>query len=488
MDSEKNPVVCAEGHQGMSRLTMTGLLRSLSGHGIAFCVWKNLSEKQDILDGKTDVDLHVPLCEKRRFDRFVAEQGGIGILAPMSDFPAIGHFLFLGAENRLLHLHVYFDIFSGESHLKNFLLPVGPDLIAGRRADPDLGHVADPALYRTLHVIRHFLKKSSILGLIYHFRERDSYRREDAALAEKTAPVGFLDDGFLDLLNRRMGHAGILKTWWLGLRLRWRLRGLKRISPLRAAVDTMLTMTRRVENKIFANRRKLLSPVGSFVVLTGLDGAGKTSLLENLYGILGRKFVVHSVHMGRPPATLATLPLRAALHMRRRLAGRGGDGGDGGETGKARAIGVVAALRYVALAYERNRLGRRILNRVSKGHLVLCDRFPSRSLNRMDSPRIGTDSDNVLIRRLGHVEHRLYATIPPPDLLIEVRVPVELAQARNRARVKEGKETEAELALRHAENSGLTYVAKQHVTYWNTGSLADGTRKIMSLIWGKALF
>lgn len=469
----------------MSELTIQGILKTLDENKVDFCIWKNTHQREDMLAGNTDVDLHIPLAQKQKFETCYRAMSGIEVLSPHSNFPAVSHIFLLGAGNKMLHLHVYFEIFTGESHLKDYMFPISKPIIANRVADPELGYLVDENLSRIIYVLRHYIKKSSLLGIIFHFRERKDYANElkkMTASISSTDDTDFVDREFLLKLDADLESSNLIKTWWRGKKLRLQMRGLKRMSPLQSLWVGYKRMFNRVLNAFFYKEKKSMMSIGRFVAITGLDGSGKTTLLENLHRAFKKKMTVHKIHLGRPPATLLTLPLRMALALRKTKASTDNSIGSNVNT-----MGTIGAIRYAALAYERNRLAQRVLNWVTKGHLVLADRYPSKSLGKMDSPRIGTEGKSALVRRLGRLEQRLYATMVQPDLLIEVRVSLETAQARNDARDKVGKETVEELAARYAENSDLEYAAKNHVKFLNEYTEQEATDKMFDLVWNDGI-
>ena len=88
--------------------------------------------------------------------------------------------------------------------------------------------------------------------------------------------------------------------------------------------------------------------------------------------------------------------------------------------------------------------------------MVICDRHPSDTLGAIDGPRLPPVPHAAGIReRLYHAfaraEHRLYRTLPSPDVLIKLTVSLETAKSRNRSRRKADKHTDHELEDRHLQ-------------------------------------
>jgi len=137
----------------------------------------------------------------------------------------------------------------------------------------------------------------------------------------------------------------------------------------------------------------------------------------------------------------------------------GGQASIGSANVGARESSVIAAIRYVSLAYERQAVMKKALRLRSKGCVVILDRYPSQSLGKMDGKRIVSHGGNWLVDKFAKLENLLYESMPLADLLLLLEVPVEVAISRNQQRVKKDKETDAEIILRHQLNQGLIYNA-----------------------------
>jgi thymidylate kinase len=73
----------------------------------------------------------------------------------------------------------------------------------------------------------------------------------------------------------------------------------------------------------------------------------------------------------------------------------------------------------------------------------------------MDSPRLyetkkeGAGWFAHIYNKTARLEQQLYVQIPPPNIVIRLRVSVETAKERNRMRVKPGEETDEYIESRH---------------------------------------
>lgn len=117
-------------------------------------------------------------------------------------------------------------------------------------------------------------------------------------------------------------------------------------------------------------------------------------------------------------------------------------------------VDLIYAFRSVTLAWDRRNLLIRTRRAATKGEIVICDRYPSEVVGAMDSPRLHecmatTGLVATIYNSLARLEASLYRKIPPPDIVLRLKVSVETAKRRNRERIKVDKESDAYLESRH---------------------------------------
>jgi len=469
-------------------LNIPGLLAHLVALDVPFCVWKNLQERTLMVKGSTDIDLHVPLSYKSQFEQFVADSHGVAVNSNVQSNPGVVHYLFAGYGASILHLHVYYVLFTGESHIKDYLLPFSDAIISTRVPDAELGFIPSQDIENLISLIRYYLKRSTVAGLLLYKREKADYDLQmariisDAGLPKNVPVIG--RDNAQNLLNS-IGHGGLIGDFIIGKRLRFLMYGLRRLSPMGALVDGYFTLFRHFYNRTFYKERKILPVMGRFIALTGPDGAGKTTVLAGLASRFKSKLTVRQVHFGRPPPTFLTAPLHLLLGIRRRIAsGRALSMAPPAAETSSRT-GLLFALRSVALAYDRNRLAASVLRDLAKGYLVFSYRYPSLEVGRMDSPRLDpTNAPSAFLRLLARIEHQLYDAIAPVDLLFEFVVSEETAVSRNQNREKCYKESDSEILTRLRTNTGLRFRASQHVVFHNNGTVEEAIDELFYRIWG----
>jgi thymidylate kinase len=120
--------------------------------------------------------------------------------------------------------------------------------------------------------------------------------------------------------------------------------------------------------------------------------------------------------------------------------------------------GLLYALRAVTLAWDRRNLLQKSWRAAAKGEIVICDRYPSNIIGAMDSPRLKEKAESrgwvtSIYNKAARLERNLYTQIPPPDVVLRLRVSVKTAIERNRLRNKPGGESDNYIEIRHQHAS-----------------------------------
>jgi thymidylate kinase len=172
---------------------------------------------------------------------------------------------------------------------------------------------------------------------------------------------------------------------------------------------------------------------GLFIALVGGDGAGKTTMLDDLSGWLSGVFEVSRLHMGKPEWSRTTTAVRAILKIGTLLHLYPFEADVYESTPKAHGFawfvraGCTARDRY--LTYLRARRAS------TNGKVVLCDRFSLPGFIEMDGPQCQRalklkGGTNRFLRLLAEREAAYYRQIRLPDLMIVLKVDPEVAVQR----------------------------------------------------------
>jgi len=437
---------------------------------IPYVVWKACHEIKTALNGLGDIDILIDSDYQKQFQKIMRAQGFVHAEFSALKFPFVCHFYGCDEETgKICHLHVYYKIVTGESHLKSYHLPLENEIIANRFLN-SMGvyetAYRDQAL---IYSMRHYMKRASLIGYLFWAYEKKDYldeynyisnglnstKRGEPLLGENDLRSEF-DFQSLDM---GMGISGYRKAKNKIVSI----SGFRRFNALEAFLKGLYFFGARLSYKAFRVRKRLDN--GLVLAISGVDGSGKSSMVQELHGWLGKNFDVDMLHLGKPSPTLLTISLRPLLFMYRVIKGKNRENLDDSEDYSSgsklkKKNGFIWGLRYLALAYERHKLARIAQKRTDKGKIVFCDRYPTISFGKMDSPRIGSGG-SWIVEKMRHFELKFYEQLPKADGLLFLDVSMEEAIKRNRKRIKKDKETDDGIAFRHKDNQGLSFGAEQ---------------------------
>lgn len=430
------------------------LFKMIESNNVLYCSWKNNHLLKKELMGEGDIDLLVhPQC-KHLFEKILSDSGFIHVKGSISEYPCVYHYYGYDVEvNSFAHLHVYYKLVTGDSHLKNYRIPFESQILSSCYLNSLNIKEASINHQMQLYLIRKTIKQSSIIGMFLMYREKEDYDQEYEYIHEQL-PKYDKSSVFFDLLGSSFNFKEKRVPLTTVLKLRVHMLAWHRGVGIESRI---FQLSKRIINKFFSHKKKSLN--GSIVAIVGLDGSGKTTAVEMTQKWLGKEFNAKTFHFGRPPSTFFTSPLRFALLVRKKI-GKAKPVGSLGDTSKELSLGIIGKIRYTALAYERSVLMKKAHQYSLKGGIAILDRYPSSCIGLMDSPRISSEgSNNSISMALQKIESTLYRTMPPADLLFKFKVDVENALTRNRKRIKKDKETDEEIKMRFKLNKGLKYQA-----------------------------
>ena len=467
------------------------LLADLNANGINYCHWKNNHCINRSLAGKDDLDL---LVREKDYDGFRSIITALGFKEAYNrhiQFPGIFHFYGLDTPSgKLLHLHVHTRLVTGESHTKNYHLPLEEMVLQNVRCHTSGCNIPEAEVDLIIYVLRYYIKISCLTGA-YLLWKRKHYVRAEFDYSRCNVDnhkidhlleryFCFFTPGFFhEMVAALASKSSFMKRISLGLQLRKNIKTLRRLSAMRTMWARYYQVIYRALNKVLMKKKKSLSRGGRIIAVTGLDGSGKSTVNRRLLQWLKPVLNVRLYHVGRPKPVCETLMLRGLLKTKKSL----NSNSHKDAAPRIHQRNILFAMRYLVLAYERYRLLRKADKLRAKGYFVFCDRYPSLNFGAMDSPKIGQVQGQYLYNLFGTWEKELYAAMPIPDAVYNLKIPVDLALERNRVRIKGHKESDAQMRYRYKNYSDLQYRAGYYEVIDAARELPHMMKDIKAKIW-----
>jgi thymidylate kinase len=409
------------------------LIESLNRSGVEYCHWKSNFYLAQTLSGELDIDL---LVGRQSLPEAFMILAALGFKAAIVDSqpstPGIFHYYGLDlCSGKIIHLHLFSCVLTGESFVKSHFLPFELMLLENRSYIGPMRVASKPAEL-VLFVLRMFIKYGSLMDVLRLFKEPDSIRKEvewllsESNLAEALNLLkkhcSVVDESlFLKCLDALKDDSALIKRIWLAYTVRRRLRVYAKYTLIKRVWAYAQFMWLKMHRRFIGNRKnKKLHAGGDIIAFVGADATGKSTLVAETVRWLGKVFAARTVHLGKPPSSWLTVPIKICLPLARRLLPQrrhskvaAQKSPDSSPPKTDRLSGVSHAIRAVALARDRRRLAMKVRRAAARGEIIICDRYPTETTRAMDSPRLWEQPDKegwpaAFYNRLARLEQRLY--------------------------------------------------------------------------------
>jgi thymidylate kinase len=437
------------------KAAIRSLIECVEQKGVRYCHWKSNIRLEETLAGAEDIDLLVDRRDASLFHAALLESGfKVAQSRSGSGHPGVFHALALDAATaELVHLHAYHQIVSGDSLVKSYRLRIERALLERTRYFQGV-RIPTAEAELVLFALRIALKHVSPIEILMVNRHYQSVSNELAWLCEAadvheaealcTAWFPSIEPTLFRQLLEAIGVGGTLaRRVVLGWRVAWRLRGLRRLSPIHGAASRLRRLLYLIVGRFWRSRDLALQTGGLIVALVGPKATGKSTTAGELAARLSRHLWVCRIHAGKPPATTLTLLPRLLLPMARSLLPKERTGEyERPERRRERRYSLLYVLRMTLVAYDRRKLLRRALRTAAAGGIVISDRYPSERVGAIDSccfdeialAKCGSPLKRWLMKK----ERALYEGLPQPDLVVRLHAPMDTAIQRDAQRMKTG--------------------------------------------------
>lgn len=271
----------------------TGLLESQ----VEYCRWKNIQETSDALAGTGDIDLYISPQSHVQFVSVLRKFGFTRLISHKAT-PCVEHYYGYDAPSgKFCHLHCYFRIVTGESHIKQYVVPVEDYLSALPNVKNKNGlSEMHPLLQYKLNLFRRSIKLSCLPGALLFFRERRGYHEERFLLEQALHECPEIDDKTRETgwLARIQSSTSLRGEILAGIRYRIYFRHWSRFPALLTPVYRYGTILLRIAGKL--RRRRKMFPMGIIIAVAGPSREDATEMENRIASWLGGHFYVVSVH------------------------------------------------------------------------------------------------------------------------------------------------------------------------------------------------
>ncbi len=481
------------------------LISRFNHEGVLYCHWKS-----KLLDGELDIDLLVSI-QSLATALEVLMQMGFKAASPRwgENLPGEFHYYGYDADNHeYVHLHLFTHVLSGERLVKSHWFPFEEMMLKDSYSINGLVVTSKESEF-ILFILKTYIRYGSILDTLREDESDEELKTElkkfiaDSDMAKVInllntyCPV--IDEHiFLNCVSAIQEDASFLRKWMLAQRIRRRLHAYSLnnfVGRWSRYVGFLGAVLRKKMRRQKGNKRLVAG--GAIIAIVGADATGKSTLVEETSRWLREPFIVNTSHAGKPPSALLTLPINLLLTLNRNLKRKvkskslsddvPGSGATFFHDGDQKQGSLTYAIRAVCLAFDRRNLLLKTRRAAAQGEFVVCDRYPTNSTGMMDSPRLVENSvqkgfPKPILNWLARLERNIYYKIPPPDIVLRLKVSLEIAKERNATR--EIVDDETYLQLRHQQTEDWFVPGTRTISDIDTdNSLTETISAVKKVIW-----
>ena len=297
------------------------LIEQLNKKEIKYCHWKSNIGLEEELDGG-ELDFYVAPESKEMFQNIIKCLGFIRAITPLQNhIPDVYHYYGHDSKTgKLLHLHIFYSIITGESLLKNYEFKIGNILLEDMTEKLGVP-VPNSKLELFLFVIRIYSKHQSCFEYLILLRDYNKIYQELIYLENKSKgnlisenmcrkyfnniPLDLIYDGIVLLKN----GSNYLQKYRHSRKISQYIGKYNRYGSLRSYCLRLKILFRICFQKLFSGKKSKYIKSGGFIcAVTGPEATGKSTLVKELSNWIGSNFLVRHFHIGKPESAIITLP------------------------------------------------------------------------------------------------------------------------------------------------------------------------------------
>lgn len=470
------------------------ICKALAEKNIDYCHWKSNTFLHRSASGENDLDLLVNKAHAQRFTEILSSLGLKEALIPREEkLPGVQDYY--GGDQKtgkLLHVHTHYQLIMGNDLSKNYRLPVEKAYLASS-AQGSLFRVPAPEFELVILVIRMVLKHSTWDSILMRHGKLSRSERcelDDLATMENLSKVDVILP-FVPGLSRSLFNLCLQSlqpgcSYWARIKAGERLQKTLTACARRSHwQDVVLKFSRRIWQPILRrgfrySPKNRFANGGLFIAIVGGDGAGKTTVIDELDNWLSGKFEVKKLHMGKPAWSWTTIILRGVLKVGTLLRLYPFEGDIYEESQQQH--GIPWFIRAVCTARDRYLTYVQARRISSNGSLVLCDRYSFPGFMKMDGPQC--DSAMAELQRTSRFleflvkkERYYYEQIKLPDLLIVLKADPEITVRRKT------NETQVSVRARSTEVWNLNWKTLSAFEVDANRSKEEALSQVKAIVW-----
>ena len=417
------------------------ILNFLELNNIRYVVWKNSNLINDFFKGKENLDLLID-TNPDKVDEIFLSNGWFELKSLTYNQDNIKHYYYL-YNGKLLHIHIYFELFTGDSIAKEFFFDKSK-LFDNFFIDEKYKiRILNINIQKYLFFLRVIIKNSSIFGILLFLRQKKLYLKEHIYLNNLDKNIFHiyqLPKNLIDRMNSNSIKNIYVPNYFLCIYYCYQIRRCKRFNFLKKNLIIIFSIINNILNKKLFKRKQYLNK-GKLICLVGPDGSGKSTLINHIsqkYNFIAIKRYNISKPYPKIFIKLVILYKNSIFNIKK----------NNDSNKMKRKSSLIFLLKSIILAYFKLQISKKINKDIDNGYLVLCDRYISKNIGDINGPRI-INGKGVIENFFSKIELHFYNLISNYNFQIKLDLSLKNCLYRNQNRLKDVTKNDEEIKDRY---------------------------------------
>lgn len=408
------------------------IFHDLNNEKIKYVVWKNTNIINKFFDGEENLDIYIHEDHHERFRFLLKKNNWIEARSTSNNFDQIKHYLFFDYD-KVLHIHAYYKLFTGNSISKNYDLTTFTNYFENKHYDSKYNiWILNYDIQLLLFNIRLAIKKKSLLGRYLISREKNYY-----------------DEELLNILN----NIKFKKNYKNETELVKSIKKFKRLSSFKTFLSEILFLKNIFFQKLFKLKKFKLNK-RYIIFLSGPDSSGKTSLTNDLKYLIKNHFKTKIFSIGKPyPNFLIKMLIKKKFFKKESTANF---------LSKNLETSYLKLLKNINRAIFRYIYSINIFYFNKNSSIIILDRYVSQIVGHINGPRSIINYKSSSIKKfLSNVEIFFYKKTNFIDHEYKILTNLNNCLIRNNKRYKAVKKSDYEITKRFTNYNNSIFKSKK---------------------------
>lgn len=386
------------------------LFDKLNNNAIRYCHFKSNEHLEEGLDGNTDLDI---LVDENHYSKMktILEELGYKEFEPQEfcSYPGVTNWYGLDYETgSILHIHLHTHLITGKSLIKDYIIPWDQIILDASEMHTTGVRVNNPSMELILLFVRMAVKRTLKQNLkssrdkIYlegdEWKEvlylRDCVKHIDCERFKKAYEMLLGISTFDKYKQMILNDEKISRKQFFAFQkyVRILLENNRRMIPVKASLYSFIFRVRRKVYMYYNEYcggtlpiKKRIDNGGSLFAFIGIDGSGKSTMIQHIKEWMAEEFDVKSYYLGAGDGNKSVIAQMMIKVYQLMIKRRGNDSLQVSNmtrtvvknTGiKSKLKAIFASYAYLGIAKNNLKSLKRAYSLCREGGIALCDRFP----------------------------------------------------------------------------------------------------------------